>query len=177
VPGVAYDSRRVRKGDAFFALAGARDDGAGYARAALQAGAVAVIGASPGAIDGATTIAVSEPRLALAHAAARWYGDPSLALRVVAVTGTNGKTTTTYLLESVFRAAGWTPGVIGTTGIHVGDEQRHSPTTPGSAGAAGAARRDARARVSRGRAGDEQPCARPAAAATDCTRTWRCSRT
>jgi UDP-N-acetylmuramoyl-L-alanyl-D-glutamate--2,6-diaminopimelate ligase len=131
ITGVAYDSRRVRSGDAFFALTGTRNDGAGYARAAVQAGAVAVIGATADAIDGATAVAVAEPRRALAHASARWFGDPSLALRVVAVTGTNGKTTTTFLLESVFRAAGWTPGVIGTTGVHLGDDVRPaSLTTP-----------------------------------------------
>jgi UDP-N-acetylmuramoyl-L-alanyl-D-glutamate--2,6-diaminopimelate ligase len=132
VGGIACDSRRVRAGDAFFALAGARRDGAEFARQAVVAGAVAVVGEDVEAA-GVTVVQVPEPRRALARAAARLHGDPSRALKVVAVTGTNGKTTTTYLLEAVFRSAGWTSGVIGTTGVHVGDERRPAAlTTPES---------------------------------------------
>ncbi|HYM80157.1 MAG TPA: UDP-N-acetylmuramoyl-L-alanyl-D-glutamate--2,6-diaminopimelate ligase [Candidatus Limnocylindria bacterium] len=132
IAGVAYDSRRVRRGDVFFALAGSTEDGTAYARQAAAAGAVAVV-ASAAEVPSVTVVHVPEPRVALARAAARLHGEPSLALRVVAVTGTNGKTTTTYLLEAVFRAAGWISGVIGTTGVHVGDERRPATlTTPES---------------------------------------------
>ena len=133
IGGIAYDSRRVRPGDAFFALTGARVDGARFARQALAAGAVALVVGDDMAADGATVVRVVEPRRALALAAARFHGEPDRALRIVAITGTNGKTTTTYLLESIFRAAGWTPGLIGTTGVHVGDERRSAAlTTPES---------------------------------------------
>ena len=69
----------------------------------------------------------------MAQAAGRFYGHPSRDMRVVAVTGTNGKTTTTYLLESIFRAAGWSSGVIGTTGARFAGQSRSSAfTTPES---------------------------------------------
>jgi len=130
VKGISYDSRRVRPGDAFFALAGVRADGRAYARQAVAAGAVAVVGLDE-AIEGATVVAAAEPRRALAQAAAAFHGHPARALQVVAVTGTNGKTTTTYLLESIFANAGWTAGVIGTTGTRLADERRPAAlTTP-----------------------------------------------
>ncbi len=131
VAGLALDSRRVRPGDVFFALPGTRADGAAFARAAVAAGAGAVVTAAGTTVEGATRIEVAEPRLALGQAAVRLHGDPSHAMRVVGVTGTNGKTTTTWLLESVFRAAGWRAGVLGTTGVRVDGETRPSAfTTP-----------------------------------------------
>ena len=130
IRGIGYDSRRVRPGDAFFALSGARADGRAYARQAVAAGAVAVVGLDE-AIEGATVVAVEEPRRSLARAAAAFHGRPALALRVVAVTGTNGKTTTTHLMESIFVAAGWPAGIIGTTGTRIAGERRvASLTTP-----------------------------------------------
>jgi UDP-N-acetylmuramoyl-L-alanyl-D-glutamate--2,6-diaminopimelate ligase len=132
VSGVAYDSRRVRRGDVFFALAGTHQDGAAFARQAVAAGAIAVVGDGL-SVNGATVVQVPDPRRALALAASRFHGDPSRSLEVVAVTGTNGKTTTTYMLESIFREAGRMPGLIGTTGVHLGDERRASSlTTPES---------------------------------------------
>ncbi|MFN8586424.1 MAG: UDP-N-acetylmuramoyl-L-alanyl-D-glutamate--2,6-diaminopimelate ligase [Candidatus Eisenbacteria bacterium] len=132
VRALVLDSRRVQPGDVFFALAGVHADGARFVVDAVRAGAVAVVGArgtAPAA--GACTIEVDEPRLALAQAACALHGEPSRALRVVAVTGTNGKTTTTYLLESIFAAAGWSAGLIGTTGIRIAGESRPSAfTTP-----------------------------------------------
>jgi len=131
VGGLALDSRRVRPGDAFFALPGVRTDGARFAADACAAGASAVFGAPGLPADGATRVEVEEPRLALAQAAVRFHGHPSRALRVVAVTGTNGKTTTTWLLESIAAAAGWRAGIVGTTGVRVGGEARPSAfTTP-----------------------------------------------
>src|SRR4029453_9541478 len=80
---------------------------------------------------GAVGVRCGEPRRLLAHAAARLAGDPSGSPTVVGVTGTNGKTTTTYLLEGIWRAAGARTGVIGTIAYHFGDEQRPPPfTTP-----------------------------------------------
>jgi UDP-N-acetylmuramoyl-L-alanyl-D-glutamate--2,6-diaminopimelate ligase len=135
VTALSADSRRVRPGAAFFALGGLRQRGESFARDAERAGAVAVV-AGPGsgsaaALERATLVQVPDARIALARAAARLHREPSLALCVVAVTGTNGKTTTTWLLGSVFAAAGFEPAVIGTTGIRVRGVLRSSPyTTP-----------------------------------------------
>ncbi len=131
VGGLALDSRRVRPGDAFFALAGVKDDGARFVPSALAAGARVVVGAPGTRAEGATVVEAREPRLALAAMACRFHGEPSRALRVAAVTGTNGKTTTTYLLEAIFAAAGWSAGLVGTTGIRIAGEPRPSAfTTP-----------------------------------------------
>src|SRR5262245_32430440 len=131
VRGLALDSRRVRSGDLFFALAGVKRDGGAFVDAAFAAGASAAVVARGTAIAHAPVIEVEDPRLALAQAAGSFHGHPSRALTVAAVTGTNGKTTTTWMLESIFRAAGLVPGRIGTTGYRVGRETRVAPfTTP-----------------------------------------------
>ena len=131
VGGLAYDSRRVRPGDVFFGLSGLKQDGQAYVRQALTAGAVAAVVERDIDLPEATLVQVDETRTALAQASARFFEFPSRAMRVVGVTGTNGKTTTTFLLDSVFRAAGWTTGVIGTTGVRIRDEWRASAfTTP-----------------------------------------------
>lgn len=131
ITGLALDSRRVKPGDAFFALPGVHADGARFTTVAVQAGAVAVFSA-PGLETGtATCVEVAEPRLALAQAAGRYHAHPARTLRVVAVTGTNGKTTTTYLIEAIAQAAGWPAGVIGTTGVRIAGLERSSAfTTP-----------------------------------------------
>ncbi len=131
VSALALDSRRVRTGDVFFALPGVNAEGARFAQAAISAGAVAVVGPPGLRLPGAVAVEVQEPRLALAQAANRLFDTPSRSLQVVAVTGTNGKTTTTYLLEAIFAAAGLASGVIGTTGIRIAGEARPSTfTTP-----------------------------------------------
>ena len=133
ISGLCYDSRRVSKGSVFFGLAGLREDGGDYAGQALAAGAAAAVVARGTRVAGATLVEVEEPRKALAQAAARFHGHPERGLRVVGVTGTNGKTTVTWMLESVLRAAGWTTGVIGTTGVRIGDDRRAAAlTTPES---------------------------------------------
>jgi UDP-N-acetylmuramoyl-L-alanyl-D-glutamate--2,6-diaminopimelate ligase len=131
VTGVQYDSRRVRPGDLFFGLRGLKQDGQAFVRASLEAGAVAVVVGPEVAIPGAPLARVEDPRRALAMAAAAFHGHPARELTLVGVTGTNGKTTTTYMMESIFRAAGRPAGVIGTTGYRLGDETRPAPfTTP-----------------------------------------------
>jgi UDP-N-acetylmuramoyl-L-alanyl-D-glutamate--2,6-diaminopimelate ligase len=131
VRGVAVDSRRVRPGDVFFALAGTREDGRRHAREAVARGAVAVV--AEDAVDVADTIVVRAggARALLGKAAARLAGDPTAALTVVGVTGTNGKTTTTYLLEEIWRAAGLRPGVVGTIAYRFAGATEAAPlTTP-----------------------------------------------
>ena len=131
VTGLALDSRRVSPGAAFFALPGVQADGARFAAAAVAAGAVVVVGPVGLEVAGATRVEVAEPRLALAQAAGRFHAQPSRALEIVAVTGTNGKTTTTYLVEALLAAAGRRAGVIGTTGVRVAGQVRPSAfTTP-----------------------------------------------
>jgi len=131
VRGLCLDSRHVSPGEAFFALPGVHADGARFAADAVAAGASAVFGgAGLEAIDG-TVVEVAEPRLALAQAAVRFHGHPSRELGVVAVTGTNGKTTTTWLVEAMLAAWGRRAGLIGTTGVRVAGELSPSPfTTP-----------------------------------------------
>jgi UDP-N-acetylmuramoyl-L-alanyl-D-glutamate--2,6-diaminopimelate ligase len=131
IGGLAYDSRRVRDRDLFFGLTGLRQDGQAFARRALDSGAAAVVVGRDVSVPEATFVRVDEPRKALAQAAGHFFGEPSRTMTVVGVTGTNGKTTTTYLLEAIFAAAGRRAGVIGTTGVRMAGESRPSAfTTP-----------------------------------------------
>jgi UDP-N-acetylmuramoyl-L-alanyl-D-glutamate--2,6-diaminopimelate ligase len=132
VTGVSYDSRRVRPGDVFVALQGSKADGAMFAQQAIERGAVAVVAHGPRpAAAPVAWLSVDNPRLALAYLAAELAGHPSREMRVVGVTGTNGKTTTAYLLASIFEAAGVPCGLIGTVGYRIGSELREAThTTP-----------------------------------------------
>jgi UDP-N-acetylmuramoyl-L-alanyl-D-glutamate--2,6-diaminopimelate ligase len=131
VGGVQYDSRRVRPGDLFFGLKGLREDGQAFVLESLRAGAIAAVVGEDVAISGVPLARVEDPRRALAVAAAAFFGHPSRELRLVGVTGTNGKTTTTMMMQSIFAAAGIPAGLIGTTGYRLGEEIRPAPfTTP-----------------------------------------------
>lgn len=130
VGGVSHDSRMVRRGDVFVAMKGANADGHDYVGEALARGAAAVICERP-LENPAPQIVVGDGRVALARAAAEVYGHPSRSLRLVGVTGTNGKTTVVHMIESVARAAGEPTGVIGTLGARIGDRVLPTPlTTP-----------------------------------------------
>lgn len=134
VNGIAYDSRRIQPGDLFVAVRGTRVDANRYVRDALQRGAVAVITESP--IENHTQvpfIRVTDSRAALAAVSANFYEHPSRRLTLAGVTGTNGKTTTVLLLESILRSAGHATGVFGTLGHRWGDKFfTASNTTPES---------------------------------------------
>ena len=131
VTGIAIDSRRVRAGDVFFALAGHTGDGARHVAEAVARGASAVVAAADVAAPGTPVVRIDQPRRVLGEAAARLAGDPSARFTLVGVTGTNGKTTTTYLLEAIWRAAGFRPGVVGTIAYRFGATTRSaSLTTP-----------------------------------------------
>jgi len=120
VAGIQYDSRRVHAGDLFFAFPGARADGRRFAQDALTRGALAVVAESPPPEDlAARWIAVDHGRQTLALAARNFYGRPDERLGLTGITGTNGKTTTAYLTDSVLRAAGKTTAMIGTIEYHV----------------------------------------------------------
>ena len=136
VTGLAYDSRGVTPGAIFVAIRGTRQDGAAFAADACDRGACAVIAESdPPAAAGAPWIRVPDARAALAAAAATFHCNPSHALRVVGTTGTNGKTTTTYLLESIFEHSGIRTGRISTVAHRAaaGDERPAERTTPEAA--------------------------------------------
>lgn len=133
VSGIAYRSDRVRPGDAFFCVPGFSVDGHSYASDAVERGATALVVQRILDVD-APQFVVDDTRIALALAAAEFYGRPSEQLDIIGITGTNGKTTTTYLLDSILRQAGMTTGLIGTVETRVASESRGSGrTTPESA--------------------------------------------
>ena len=133
VTGITLDSRAVQPGDLFAALPGAHAHGAQFCDEAIARGAVAVLTDLAGAeaVRDRPVLIADDPRALLGDFAAEVYGRPGDDLLLVGVTGTNGKTTTAFLLEAGLRAAGFATGVIGTTGIRLGDEQLPSArTTP-----------------------------------------------
>jgi len=113
IQGIEADSRKVEKGQLFFCLPGHTADGHDYAPQALDRGAVALVVSRKLDLN-ATQVVVPDVRQAMAIIADVWYGFPSKELRPIGVTGTNGKTTTTYLIEKILSDAGAKPGVIGT---------------------------------------------------------------
>ncbi|MGH9805094.1 MAG: Mur ligase family protein, partial [Candidatus Acidiferrales bacterium] len=119
IAGVCYDSREARAGSLFAALPGEHVDGHEFIPRALAAGAVAVLSERPPAAGvRATWVQGVNIRRAVAQVAATFYGHPSRQLKLIGVTGTNGKTTTSYLLESILRAAGARAGLFGTVEYH-----------------------------------------------------------
>ncbi len=127
---VAYDSHECRRGTLFFCVPGGTVDGHAFAPSAYGAGATAMLVERWVDVD-VPQVRVSSVREAMGPVSAVFFGNPSSELSVVGITGTNGKTTTTYLLESIFRAAGMAPGVIGTTGVRIDGEPFPAPhTTP-----------------------------------------------
>ena len=113
VRAIELDSRAVRPGALFSALRGARADGHDHVAAAVAAGAVAVLVDHPMDVD-VPCVVVAETRSAMAELSVRFHGDPARDMTVIGITGTNGKTTITYLLRSVFEAAGLASEVVGT---------------------------------------------------------------
>ena len=130
--GVVYDSRRAAPGSVFVALRGQKADGAQFAGQAVARGAVAVVAETrPAADPDVPWILVDDARLALARLAVRFFDDPSASMAVVGITGTNGKTTTAYLLRAVLEAAGRKCGLLGTVIYNLGAEDRAATrTTP-----------------------------------------------
>lgn len=138
IQAVACDSRKVQPGTLFFALPGTKADGNTFVADAIAHGAVAIASsiARPHGIEPKITwiqISAGKERRALARAAANFFSHPADALKLVGITGTNGKTTTSFLIDSILRAAGSTTLLVGTTGYFTPQGKRKaSNTTPES---------------------------------------------
>ncbi|HVB39648.1 MAG TPA: UDP-N-acetylmuramoyl-L-alanyl-D-glutamate--2,6-diaminopimelate ligase [Terriglobales bacterium] len=135
VTGVHYDSRQVAAGGAFAAIRGEKLDGNAYIAGALAHGAALVITDRPAAATPPDyhEVVVPSARIALAQTAANWFQHPGAKLRLVGITGTNGKTTTAGLIDALLRAQGWTTGLLGTIEYRIGAEVLAAPhTTPES---------------------------------------------
>jgi len=131
---VVYDSRQAGPGSLFVALRGHREDGHLYIHHAIERGASAVVAEEiQGIPEGVARVRVSDARRALSKIALRFYENPCEGLSMIGVTGTNGKTTTTYLLECMLKAAGANPGVLGTINYRFAGKEVPAPvTTPES---------------------------------------------
>jgi UDP-N-acetylmuramoyl-L-alanyl-D-glutamate--2,6-diaminopimelate ligase len=123
ITGLAYDSRAVAAGDLLFCVSGFRQDGHEFAAQGVGRGAAALVVERPLGL-GVPEVVVGSVRAAMGPIAARFYGDPSAELRVVGVTGTNGKTTTAYLVRALFEATGEQCGLLGTVKSVVGTVER-----------------------------------------------------
>ena len=132
ISGLAYDSRQAGPGVLFFAIPGFTADGHEFAPYAVQAGATAVVVERRLELEPFVTQAiVRDARAAMAHAAARFFGEPTDELRVVGITGTNGKTTTAFLVRHVLERAGIQTGLLGTVKRIVGGvDEPVERTTP-----------------------------------------------
>ena len=131
VSGLAYDNRQVTPGTLFFCVPGFTLDGHDFAADAVVRGAAALVVDHPLAELAVPQVLVADVRAAMAPVAAAYYGNPTTRLRVAGVTGTNGKTTTTYLLRAILEAAGIQTGLLGTvTGVVGGVEGQVLRTTP-----------------------------------------------
>lgn len=133
ITGIAYDSRNVTEGNVFVCIKGFETDGHKFAEAAEKNGAALIVAEDK--IDvGVPVLYVDNSRVAIAEAACRYYDNPSEKFKLVGITGTNGKTTVTYLLKSILEEAGMCTGIIGTNQNIIGDKvlvtQSTTPTTP-----------------------------------------------
>jgi len=133
INGIAYHSKQVREDFLFAAIRGAEADGHQFVKEAIERGAEAVVLEEEQKVSNRTMVLVPDSRRALAKISSNFYGDPSSKVILIGITGTNGKTTTTYLLESIFKKAGWNVGVIGTINYRFGQKTTPAPnTTPES---------------------------------------------
>lgn len=133
ITSVVYDSRKVTKGSLFICMRGFESDGHQYALSALEKGAAAIVVEDLPPFDAETVVQVPSTRKALSSIAAAWFGHPANDMTLVALTGTKGKTTTSFMVKRILEQAGHKVGLIGTTGAYIG--AKHIPlknTTPES---------------------------------------------
>lgn len=130
---IEYDSRKIEKGDLFICIKGYETDGHKYGEMAIKNGAVAVIYMDNIKLDHCTLIRVKDTRKAMALAASNFYNNPKDKLKIIGVTGTNGKTTSTFMIKSILEKAGFKTGIIGTIANYIGEKKIDtSRTTPES---------------------------------------------
>jgi UDP-N-acetylmuramyl tripeptide synthase len=146
VASLHYRSQEVTPGGVFVAMKGLSADGHDFIDDALRRGAVAVVAEKP-ISRGAAVITVTSARRALAELAAVYYGRPSEDMTVIGVTGTNGKTTTTYVIESILAQAGVRAGIIGTINYRYGGKSYANPVTTPESSTSSASRRTCRRRA------------------------------
>jgi len=134
ISGIAYDSRRAKKGFVFVCIDGMTTDGHDYVNQALDYGASAFITQKDLQLpEGYPVIITEDTRIALACVSDRFYGHPSGQFKLIGITGTKGKTTTTFMLKSILEASGKKVGIIGTLGTRIGERTLYSEhTTPES---------------------------------------------
>jgi len=123
ISGLAYDSRKVKKDDLFFCINGFKADGHAFALKAQEAGATAVVVERTLPKVTITQIVVNNTREAMAKIASAFFDYPTRKLKLIGITGTNGKTTTSYMIESVMSAAGYKTGMLGTVEYRIGSEK------------------------------------------------------
>jgi UDP-N-acetylmuramyl-tripeptide synthetase len=134
VTGVAYDSRKVKPGNLFFCITGFKTDGHTYAKAAVENGASVLIVERPVAEVDLPQIVVDNSRKSMAQISSAFYGHPTRKIKLIGITGTNGKTTTAFMVENILRAAGHKTGLLGTIECRIGDDVLPvERTTPESA--------------------------------------------
>lgn len=130
---VVYDSRKVTKGSLFICLCGSAVDSHRFAGQAAAAGAAAIVAQKPVEHGEASLVLVEDTRVAMAYISAAWFGHPAKEMTVIGITGTKGKTTTSYMIRSILEAGGVKTGVIGTIGTAIGDRViKTDNTTPES---------------------------------------------
>lgn len=129
-----YDSRKIKCGDMFFAIGGFNVDGHNFISKAIENGAKAVVVEKDVTlVEGITFIKVENGRRALAIAASNFYNNPSKKMKIIGITGTNGKTTSAFMLKGILEAKGYKVGLIGTIANYIGDKEIHTEkTTPES---------------------------------------------
>lgn len=130
---IVYDSRKVTPGSLFICITGLKMDGHAYIDEAVEKGAVAVLVEKDIQKSGISIVKVLDTRKAMAIVSGNFYGKPTEKIKLIGITGTNGKTTTTYLISSILEHANKTAGIIGTISVKIGKEEiASSRTTPES---------------------------------------------
>lgn len=133
ITSLVYDSRKVQPGAVFVCLSGSQVDGHIYAEKAVEAGAAALVVQRDVPVEGVPVVRVRNTRYALAVLSAAYFGHPARELKVIGLTGTKGKTTTSYMIRSILESAGIKTGLIGTIGTVIGDQViKTENTTPES---------------------------------------------
>ncbi|HOE58074.1 MAG TPA: Mur ligase domain-containing protein, partial [Bacillota bacterium] len=133
ISGMVYDSRKIMKGNLFICVVGYAYDGHSYINDALQKGAAAFVVEKDIHIEGRAVVRVNSSRSAMPILASNFYGNPSQKLKLIGITGTNGKTTTTYLIKSIMEVNNQKIGLLGTISTQIGDKVYvSSRTTPES---------------------------------------------